>query len=67
MNYELVEYTVELDEYGDRSKVVAVSKSKPALTDYCRTKYGKDPINGQPSGYDNYYRICESQIEVVIG
>jgi len=66
MNYELLKYTVQLDEYGDRSKTVAMSKSKPALAEYCQTKYGKPPVDTRPRGFDDYYIIVESKIEIVI-
>ncbi len=61
ISYILLEWTVILDEYGDRSKIVAISNDKEQLIEHCLKTYNKLPDQTK-KGYDNYFTIEPSKI-----
>ena len=67
MNFVLVEFTPECDEFGDRRKNVAVSHSELALKAFCKEKYNTNVLVGDERGanYDKYYKIIASTLEIV--
>jgi hypothetical protein len=60
-SYILLEWTVILDEYGDRSQIVAISNNKEQLVEHCLKTYKKLPDQIK-KGYDNYFTIESSKI-----
>jgi len=65
-NYELVKFVIHMDELGDRSSIVAVSKDRSRLEDYCN--YTFNVLTGKGSGaeiYRDYYLIVETDLQIV--
>lgn len=64
MSFILKKYTVECSELGDSSETIAISNDKDKLIEYCKNVLNSK-INDRTKPYDSYYKIHNSNINII--